>query len=113
MELPPFFYHIVNPAQWEQFADSIYYEAASLNTDGFIHASTAEQLEATMNRYYNGQLTVLLLKIEAAKLSAELKYELAPSVNEYFPHIYGQLNKDAVVEIIEVHAGEDGSFRID
>lgn len=113
MQQPPFFYHIVTPAQWALFADSIYYEAESLHTEGFIHASTAEQLEATMNRYYKGQPTVLLLKIESAKLSAELKYELAPSVNEYFPHIYGQLNKDAIVNITEIHAGEDGSFQLD
>ena len=113
MEHPSFFYHIVTPAQWELFADNIYYEAASLHTEGFIHASTASQVAATLNRYYKGQPTVLLLQIEAAKLGAELKYELAPSVNEYFPHIYGQLNKDAIVAITEIHAGEDGNFQLD
>ena len=110
MEHPQFIYHIVTPTQWQQFADSIYYEAASLNTEGFIHASTAGQVEATINRYYKNEPTVLLLKIEAQKLNAELKYELALSVNEYFPHIYGQLNKDAIVEITEVQAAEDGQF---
>jgi len=112
MEQPHFFYHIVTPSQWEAFADSIYYEAASLHTEGFIHCSATGQLEATMNRYYKGEPTVLLLKIEAAKLSAELKYELAPSVNDYFPHIYGQLNKDAITEVTEVHALADGSFSL-
>jgi len=110
MEAAAFFYHIVTPAQWQQYADSIYYEAPSLQTEGFIHASTAVQVAATLNRYYKGELTVLLLKIEAAKLNAELKYELAPSVNELFPHIYGQLNKDAIIEITEVQAAEDGQF---
>ncbi|MES2774327.1 MAG: DUF952 domain-containing protein [Bacteroidota bacterium] len=110
-QLPAFFYHIVTPAQWQLFADSIYYEAPSLHTEGFIHASTAEQVEATINRYYKGEPMVLLLKIEVEKLSAELKYELAPSVNEYFPHIYGRLNKDAIIEITVVYASEDGSFR--
>ncbi len=113
MQHPPFFYHIVTPDQWGLFADNIYYEAESLHTEGFIHASTASQVAATLNRYYKGQPTVLLLQIEAARLSAELKYELAPSVNEYFPHIYGQLNKDAIVAITEIQAGEDGSFELE
>jgi uncharacterized protein (DUF952 family) len=106
----PFFYHIATPAQWKQYADSIYYEAESLNTEGFIHASTASQVEATLNRYYKSEPTILLLKIEAAKLNVELKYELAPSVNEYFPHIYGQLNKDAIVNIEELYQTENGVY---
>ena len=37
--------------------------------------------------------------INEEKLTAVLKYELAPSVNEAFPHIYGMLNLDAVVKV--------------
>ena len=41
----------------------------------------------------------MLLHIEESKLTAPLKYELAPSVNEEFPHIFGQLNLDAVIKV--------------
>jgi len=110
MTTPAFFYHIVTPANWAKFRDTDFYEADSLPTEGFIHASTAEQVEATLNRYYKGEPSVLLLHIEAAKVTSELRYELAPSVNEYFPHIYGPLNKTAVVDIMELAANEDGSY---
>ena len=112
MNPPPFFYHLVTPENWELYADSIFYEAASLQSEGFIHASTEYQLEATANRYFHGEPMLLLVKIEASKLSAPLKYEIATSVNEYFPHIYGPLNKDAIVEITELYAHEDGRFTI-
>jgi len=111
--IPAFFYHIVTPLQWEVFDDSIYFETPSLKTEGFIHASTAEQVEATANRYYKDEPVIWLLKIEAARVNAELKYELATSVNEYFPHIYGPLNKDAILEVLEFEASEDGTFKIE
>lgn len=112
MQQHHYIYHIVTPAQWAAFADDIHYEAASLHTEGFIHASTKEQVVATMNRYYKGEPLVYLLKIEVERLNEELKYELAPSVNEMFPHIYGPLNKDAVVNVFSVEADEHGHFSI-
>jgi uncharacterized protein (DUF952 family) len=47
--------------------------------------------------YYQNQSDLIKLHIDENKLTAPLKYELAPSVNEEFPHIYGKLNLDAVV----------------
>jgi uncharacterized protein (DUF952 family) len=38
------------------------------------------------------------LHIDETKLTVPLRYELAPSVNEMFPHLFGPLNLDAVVK---------------
>jgi uncharacterized protein (DUF952 family) len=43
-----------------------------------------------------------LLHVDESKLTAELKYELAASVNEEFPHLFGRLNLDAVVEVSDI-----------
>ena len=51
-----------------------------------------------LQRYYKNATGLLLLHVDENKLAAELKYELSPSVNELFPHLYGRLNLDAVVE---------------
>ena len=56
-----------------------------------------------MDRYYQGEKNLLLLTIDPSKVSAPLKYELAPSLNEEFPHIYGALNLDAVVNIEKIN----------
>ena len=73
-----------------------FYEADSLALEGFIHTSKAEQVQGVLNRYYKNKTDLLLLHIDEKKLTAPLKYELAPSINEAFPHIYGRLNLDAV-----------------
>ena len=41
---------------------------------------------------------------------AELKYEAA--AGEMFPHLYGELNVDAVARVVELPSEADGSFRL-
>ena len=89
-------YHIVLPTVWEKFKDKDFYEASSLQTEGFIHCSFAEQIETVLNRYYEDAETVLLLEIETEKLTSELINE--PSTGgEIYPHIYGKINAGAIV----------------
>ena len=90
-------YHIVTRADWDRQADQADYEAASLQTEGFIHLSTKEQLSGVLERYYQNVPDLLLLHIDPDKLTHSLRYEAATN-NEHFPHLYGSLNKDAVVK---------------
>jgi uncharacterized protein (DUF952 family) len=92
-------YHVTTKENWDKALAVGFYEAPSLLTEGFIHNSTAAQLQGVLERYYAGQTNLVLLHIEETKLTAELKYELAPSVNEEFPHIFGVINVDAIVKI--------------
>ncbi|MBU3715299.1 MAG: DUF952 domain-containing protein, partial [Ferruginibacter sp.] len=80
-------YHITSRKNWDNSLEKGYYEAESLLTEGFIHASTNNQVAGVLERYYKGQTDLLKLHIDESKLSVPLKYELAPSVNELFPHI--------------------------
>jgi uncharacterized protein (DUF952 family) len=91
-------YHVVSGPNWQKAIEQGFYEAASLAVEGFIHASKAEQVQGVLARYYNGQTDLLLLHIDETKLTAPLRFELAASVNESFPHIYGRLNLDAVIK---------------
>ncbi len=90
-------YHVTAKDSWEQALQNGFYEAPSLATEGFIHNSSKEQVAGVLDRYYKNKKGLVLLHIDEAKLESELKYELAPSVNEMFPHIFGPINLDAVV----------------
>ncbi len=94
-----FIYHIVTTAQWEAQKNNAHYSAASIAIEGFIHCSTQDQLKATIGRYYANEKEVVVLTIDVAKVESEVKYELAPSVNQLFPHIFGVLNLSAVVAV--------------
>jgi uncharacterized protein (DUF952 family) len=90
-------YHVTRRTDWDNALLSGSYEAPSLRSEGFIHTSTKEQVAGVLDRYYKNTNDLVLLHIDETKLIAPLKYELAPSVNEMFPHIYGPLNTDAVI----------------
>lgn len=90
-------YHIVLPDIWSAF-DTELYKHASLETEGFIHCSFAEQLDAVIERYYNSEKSVVVLEIESDRLMSRMIKE--PSTNnEIYPHIYGPINRDAIVAV--------------
>ncbi|MEO7305913.1 MAG: DUF952 domain-containing protein [Ferruginibacter sp.] len=95
-------YHVVTATDWQKAVQQGFYEATSVALEGFIHTSKAEQVQGVLERYYAGQSDLLLLHIDETKLTSPLQYELAPSVNEMFPHIYGPLNIDAVTKVENV-----------
>src|SRR5690349_6135901 len=95
-----FIYHIVLPEVWERFKDRPSYQAESLATEGFIHCSFQNQLEAVLKRYYSNAERVLILKIDTEKLLSKLVKE-ASTNDEIYPHIYGRLNHNAIVGIEE------------
>lgn len=97
-----FIYHVTTKQAWSAAREKGYYEAPSLQSEGFIHCSKAEQVRGVLERYYSGQSNLLKLVIDPVRLAAPLKFELAPSVNEEFPHVYGTINLDAVVNVEEV-----------
>lgn len=92
-------YHITSTTLWELAKETGYYEAPSLADEGFIHCSQRHQVAGVLERYYQGVGDLILLVINTNLLQQEWKYELAPSVNEEFPHIFGPINLDAVVAI--------------
>ena len=73
------------------------------------------------NAFYAGQIGLALLVIDPARLQAELRYEapvhphasaVAPAAHELFPHLYGALNFDAVVGVLDLNADADGKFAL-
>jgi uncharacterized protein (DUF952 family) len=93
-------FHIVMPESWQKVQDHPFYEAESLATERFIHCSFAHQLDAVLERYYKGVEKVVILTIESDKLTS--KYVEEPSTNnEIYPHIYGKINRSAIIEISE------------
>lgn len=91
-------YHITPSIWWNKLSSSDAYESETLGAEGFIHCSTRDQVSGVLERYFAHQKGLLLLHINPALLKAELKYEVATQ-GESFPHVYGMINKDAIVTV--------------
>ena len=91
-------YHVVIREEWEAAAGESFFEAESLSSEGFIHCSYADQLEGVLERYFADAGEVVILHLDANQLTSPLVSE--PSTNgEPFPHIYGPINKNAIVSV--------------
>jgi len=102
--------HIAHKQEWETAVTSNQYTADSLQTEGFIHCSTPEQVLIPANEHFRGQTDLLLLCIDPALLTAPLVYEDCYETGLLFPHIYGSLNTGAVLKVVEFSPLADGSF---
>lgn len=96
----PLIYHVTTRQEWETAMEKGAYAASSLESEGFIHCSREHQVEGVLERYFAGKKDLVKLVIDSRKLAPAWKYELAPSVNEEFPHVFGPLNLDAVIEVV-------------
>jgi uncharacterized protein (DUF952 family) len=113
-------YHISSRAAWNEARQRGEYRAESLMTEGFIHCSTSSQVLPVFEKFYKGQRGLLLLLIDSALLSSDLKWEPPsggtppPGVPEsdLFPHIYGPINLDAVARAVNLEADIDGNFSL-
>jgi uncharacterized protein (DUF952 family) len=102
-------FHITSEKTWLAALELGEYVAASLGSEGFIHCSTREQVVDTANRYYHGQVDLLLLEIDPKLVASEILFE--ESHGELFPHIYGPINLDAVQNVSRFAPNDEGDFQ--
>jgi uncharacterized protein (DUF952 family) len=112
-------YHITSRSAWDEARERGDYRAESLETEGFIHCSTDSQVLPVAEELYMGQRGLLLLVIDPERLSSDLKWEPPsggtppPGVPEddLFPHVYGPVNLDAVVQVFDLESEPDGKYK--
>jgi uncharacterized protein (DUF952 family) len=101
--------HITQRDRWAKAKNLGSYRSDSLDTEGFIHCSTLAQVIGSANRFFTGQTELVILVIDIDRVTPEIRYEGAAQ-NNLFPHIYGELNIDAVIKAIDLETNSDGLF---
>jgi uncharacterized protein (DUF952 family) len=104
----PVIYHILPSENWERAREQGDYRPASLTNEGFIHLSTRDQVAGTLSRFFADHSGLILLCIDVARLHSELRYDAADG--QFFPHLYGPLNLDAVVDVLKIAPGTNDPF---
>jgi uncharacterized protein (DUF952 family) len=111
--------HITSRPEWQSAERRGLFAASSLMTEGFIHFSTPDQVIPVANSLYHGQNGLVLLLVDESRLKPELRWEPAAgtpaagiSASELFPHVYGPLNVDAVVSVVDFSPDPAGGFSL-
>lgn len=110
-------YHITSRADWIEATRSGAYTASSLQTEGFIHCSTAAQVLPVARQFYAGQTGLVLLVVDSSRLQSEVKWERAAppdgvAPGAAFPHIYGSIPVEAVLQVLDFEPDGSGEFTL-
>lgn len=101
-------YKVCPASAWrEAECHGVYRGSADDQRDGFIHFSTASQLPGTLAKHFAGQSGLFLIAVDADALGEALKWEPSRG-GELFPHLYGELDLGAVIEIRDLRLRSDG-----
>ena len=106
-------YHITTAEAWRAAREASVYRAESLDTEGFIHCSTGQQVADTATRYFPGATGLVVLCVDVSLLHGEVRYEDTSGHGQLFPHIYGPLDLVAIRSVVELTPGTDGTFVFD
>lgn len=105
-------FHIAEREAWNQSQTKQSYRPQMLSAEGFIHCSTPAQVLQVANARFRGRSDLLLLSIDTDRVDAEIRYENLEGGQELFPHIYGELDRGAVIRVVEFKPQADGRFGI-
>lgn len=90
-------FKILTAQQWAQFeADGIFHGAPVDLADGYIHLSTADQVQGTLDKHFAGQAGLVIVEVDLELLGDGIRWEVSRG-GALFPHLYGPLPMKAVV----------------
>lgn len=98
--------HLTERSLWDAARASGTFEISTrgrtLAEEGFIHCSLRGQLPAVAAMVYGsytGPDELVVLVIDADRLTAPVRFEAMKPGGEEFPHVYGPIETDAVVDV--------------
>lgn len=111
-------FHVATAADWAEALAVGAYRVSTLGVgleeQGFIHASTGEQVHGTAARFYadaEGPLLVLVMRTEALEGGGvPVRFEDA-GTGELYPHLYAELPVDLVDAVRPAAFDDSGVLR--
>ena len=96
--------------EWDKIKTQTEFSSEDYSIEGFIHCSYPNQTVWVLNKHFRNQEKVMLLCIDPELLKSNWISEDLKSKGEEFPHIYGNINIDAIVEVFDIQSSIEGLF---
>ena len=105
----PHIFHFINQSDLDRNLNDRELIVPSLGSQGFIHCSKLDQVIGVANFIAPYDEEMRLIEIDGERVLPEIRYENLDGGSTLFPHIYGPLNRDAIIAIHRMEwDGEDG-----
>jgi uncharacterized protein (DUF952 family)/ribosomal protein S18 acetylase RimI-like enzyme len=95
--------HLIEPAQWRAALADGAVRAPSLESVGFVHLSTPDQVHLPAQTLYPGRRDLVLLVVDPSRLTDPVRFEPGlphDPASMRFPHLYGPLPVTAVTAVV-------------
>ena len=90
-------FKILTAEQWAQFqTDGVFKGAPVDMADGYIHLSTQDQVQGTLDKHFAGQEGLVIAEVDLAVVHDSIKWEVSRG-GALFPHVYRDLPMDAII----------------
>jgi len=103
-------YKILTPEQFAALLEDRFSGAPADIADGYIHLSTATQLDETLRKHFPGQDDLVIAAIDLTALGGTLRWEVSRG-GQLFPHVHGKLRLAHMLAHAPL-AWENGSAKI-
>ncbi len=101
-------FHLVPKSYFDLQNPNADYLPAAYLQDGFIHCTDApEEMARVANLFYGTDAPHLYLYIDKDRVKSPVRYD---DEETKYPHIYGPLNRDAIVAVREAGRDGEGNF---
>jgi uncharacterized protein (DUF952 family) len=106
---PRYTFHYTPMSYFDRLDPAEDYVPAEYGEEGFIHCTDgAANMAKTANKHFGRDpRDFWALYIEKEQVRSPIKYE---DPREIYPHIYGPLNRDAIVRMLPAVRDHDGTF---
>ncbi len=106
---PDRIYHMAHQADWQAAQSSgLYHGSPDDKRDGFIHFSSATQVQGSAAKHRAGQRDLILIEASCAHLGAALVWEKNSPDGAAFPHLYAPLLTGQILRSWPLPIGDDG-----
>jgi uncharacterized protein (DUF952 family) len=109
--------HLAPEADWRAIPEGAAYAPDSLRTEGFVHCTAGEELLLRVANTFYAAIpgAYVVLDVDETRLTSEVRWE-APLSDDplaavaQFPHVYGPLDRAAVVRVRALQRDDSGRF---
>ncbi|MEO1142282.1 MAG: DUF952 domain-containing protein [Pseudomonadota bacterium] len=106
---PDKIYKVLSKNEWKRALSQGVFKGAAVDLeDGYIHFSTAEQVQVTVAKHFKGKTDLLLVTVETKHLNDDLKWEVSRG-GDLFPHLYSDLDVLMATDVVPLKDNDDGS----
>ena len=102
--------HCMKKSTWEERKNKEFWGNRNMEADGFIHCSSVEYFWRVAPNFKDIKDEMVLVCIDEDKLNAEVRYEDGDHCRRAYPHVYGLINREAIVKVLPFLRKEDGTY---